>query len=175
MTRSFPVKPAEELLDAEFTAKWRDRQTIGTTSRSVLETILGRFVELGGPVPLEALTPNLADRDPAEIADALRELDEKDMIMLRDGQVVLAYPFAGFTTPFRAVLPDGRERPAVCAVDALGIAPMLGQPVTIHSRCHHCGDPFRLEVGPTGPIGASEAMVWVGERSLLREKACDSL
>ena len=175
MTRSFPVRPAEELLDAEFTAKWRDRQTIGATARTVLETILGRFVELGGPVPVEALTPNLADRDPAEIADALRELDEKDLIVLRDGQVVLAYPFAGNPTPFRVVLPDDRERHAVCAVDALGIPPMLGQPVTIQSRCHHCGDPLWLEVGPAGPLGASEAMVWVGERSLLREKACDSL
>lgn len=175
MTRSFPAKPAEELLDAEFTAKWRDRQTIGTASRMVLEAILGRFVEVGGSVPIEALTPALVDRDPAEIADALRELDEKDMVVLLDGQVVLAYPFAGAPTRFRVVLPDGRERYAVCAVDALGIPPMLGQPVTIHSQCHHCGDPLRLEVGPTGPLGASEAMVWVGERSLLREKACDSL
>lgn len=175
MTRSFPVKPAEELLDAEFTAKWRDRQTIGATARAVLETILGRFVEVGGPVPIEALTPNLADRDPAGIAEALRELDEKDLIMLQDGRVVLAYPFAGDPTPFRVVLPGGRERYAVCAVDALGIPPMLGQPAAIQSRCHHCGDPLQIEVGLAGPLGSSEAMVWVGERSLLREKACDSL
>lgn len=175
MTRSFPVKPADELLDAEFTAKWQDRQAIGEVARKVLGAILNGFVETGGPVPVSALGSQLADQHPDAVAEAIRELDEMDLIMIRDGQVVLAYPFAGTRTAFQVVLPDGRERYAVCAVDALGVPALLAQPVSIRSHCHHCGDPLRLEVGPAGPGGASDTMVWVGERSQLREKACSSL
>jgi Alkylmercury lyase len=43
----------------------------------------------------------------------------------------LAYPFSASPTPFLVRLPDGRERHVCCAIDALGIAPMVGQAVEI--------------------------------------------
>jgi alkylmercury lyase-like protein len=88
---------------------------------------------------------------------------------------VLAYPWSGTPTPFVAVLDDGRQRWACCAIDALGLAPMLGRPVTLRGRCHHCDAAFALRVEPTGPVGGDGLVAWVGDRGDLRGKACTSL
>ncbi len=65
---------------------------------------------------------------------------------------------------FLVAYPGSRERYAVCAIDALGIPAMLGAPVTISSRCHHCGEPLEIRVRPDGSSDGSETTVWVGER-----------
>ena len=175
MSATFETKRAEELLDAEFIAKWRDRQAIDARARAVLLAILERFIAAGGPVSVESVAAFFPGQDPAEVHGAIARLDEKDLILVQDGQVKVAYPFAGTPTPFLAVLPDGRERYAVCAIDALGVPVLLGQPVVIRSRCHHCRQQMELDVGPAGPVGGAEAMVWVGERGEIREKAYATL
>lgn len=175
MRKSFEIKSADELLDAEFIAKWQDRKAIDPLAREVLRAILDRFVVEGGPLGIEALSRHLQGRDPDEIREAVARLDQKDLILARNGKVVLAYPFAGTPTTFRVVLPDGRERYAVCAIDALGVPPMVGQPVTIRSSCHHCGDPIEIRVRPDGPVGGAELMVWVGQRGDIHKKACTSI
>lgn len=88
----------------------------------------------------------------------------------------LAYPFSASPTPFVVRLPDGRERYACCAMDALGMAPMLGQRVEIRSRCHHCGTPLEFSAAPPGPGSEAEGvMLWFGERGDVRDKVADSL
>jgi len=89
--------------------------------------------------------------------------------------VDLAYPFSISPTPFVADLGRGRgERYACRAIDALGLAPMLGEPVRIRSRCHHCATPLELSVHPSGPgLNAAEVMVWVGKRVEDERRACD--
>ena len=165
MTRPFPVKSAAALMDASFDARWLDRSRIGPAARITLRTILDAFVVQEGPVDIASL-----DNDAA-----VAELDERDLIFVSEGRVHLAYPFAGTPTDFVTVLPGGRERWACCAIDALGIPALLKQPVTVRSRCHHCGEAFALEVTPEGPVGGDDLMAWIGERSDLRGKACTSL
>lgn len=167
MNPPFEIKKADELLDAEFIAKWRDRLALDPLRRSALRAILDRFVAAGGPVKVEEF--------PAEVQAAIARLDEKDLILVEDGQIRVAYPFSGAPTAFVVVLPDGRERYAVCAIDALGIPAMLGQLVSIRSSCHHCGEPMELDVAPDGPVGSGEVMVWVGKRGDIRQKACASI
>ncbi len=174
MGRPFVVKRGEDLLDAEFTAKWQDRQRLASLPRTVLGAILAEFIRSGGPVKVDDIVARLRAYPPGEVTIAVRELDEADMILVDHAHVMIAYPFASPVTAFRVRLVDGRERYAVCAVDALGIAAMLGQPVTIRSPCHHCGAPLQIDVAPDGPIGPSDIMVWVGERGDLRKKACTS-
>ena len=123
----------------------------------------------------ETVAALLPERDPTQVYEALTRLDEKDLILVQDGTLMLAYPFAGTPTAFRVIMPDGRERYAVCAIDALGVAPMLGRPVTIRSHCHHCREPLEIHVRQDGPVGGGEVMVWVGERGDIRQKACTSL
>jgi hypothetical protein len=164
MTPPFPLKSAAELMDASFHARWMDRGRIGPAARATLRAILDRFVADGGPVELARFD-----------APAVAELDERDLIYVDSGQAVLAYPFAGTPTDFVTVLPDGRQRWACCAIDALGIPAFLQHPVTVRARCHHCGDGFALEVTPDGPVGGDGLLAWVGERGDLRGKACTSL
>jgi hypothetical protein len=175
MTRTFDVKRAADLMDEEFTAKWRDRQSVGSLSRLALGVIHERILASGTPVKIDTVVSDLFLHGVPAVRAAIAELDEKDLVAIHDGQVVLAYPFAAAPTAFRLVLPDRRERYAVCAIDALGVAPLLGHPVIIHSGCHHCGQPLTLAVRPDGPLGADGVMVWVGDRDELRQKAFDSL
>ena len=175
MGGSFEVKQAARLLDAEFVAKWRDRRSLDPLAWAVLGALLERLVALGGPVRVEEVPALLPWHEPAQVADAIARLDEKDLIMVRDSQVMLAYPFAGTPTPFGVVFPDGRERYAVCAIDALGVPALLDQAVTIRSRCHHCREPLEILVSPDGPIGEKQIMVWVGERGDVRAKGYASL
>lgn len=70
---------------------------------------------------------------------------------------------------------DGRVCHASCAIDALGVPAMAGEPATIRAPCHHRGEALTLRVEPEGPGDSPEVMVWVGERGDLRGKACDAL
>ncbi len=175
MGRTFEVKRADELLDAEFIAKWKDRRAIDPLAREVLRAVLDRFVIDGGPLEVKTLLRHLPGRASGEIYKAIARLDQKDLILVQDGKVMLAYPFAGTPTAFRVSLSDGRERYAVCAIDALGIPAMVGGPVRIQSACHHCGEPLDIPVRPDGPVGSAGLMVWVGERGDIRQKACSSI
>jgi Alkylmercury lyase len=152
-------------MDAAFLAKWADRASIRTDARTMLGEILDRLLADGTPIAVDTL------RDHAAVA----ELDARDLIYVSEGRVVLAYPWSGTPTPFVAALDDGRERFACCAIDALGLAPMLGTPVTVRARCHHCQEAFALRVEPDRPVGGDGVMAWVGDRGDLRGKACTSL
>src|SRR5918996_3460207 len=60
-----------------------------------------------------------------------------------------AYPFAGRETAHRVRF-EGREVYAMCALDALGIAPMLGEPITIASRDPLTGEEIEVALEPEG-------------------------
>lgn len=150
----FPVRPAEALMDAAFLDRWRDREAIGPAARGALRAVLERLVATGSPVESATLP------DPG----AVDELHARDLLLARDGRVLLAYPLSGVPTPFVVRLADGRERHAVCAVDALGVASLLDTSVRVAAPCHHCGAPVEVTVGPDGAGGMDDAMVWVGER-----------
>ena len=67
------------------------------------------------------------------------------------------------------------DRYVLCAIDALGVAPMLGESVRIRSRCHHCGEPLEFSVDPSGPgPGAEGIMMWAGKRCAGERRASTS-
>ena len=104
-------------------------------------------------------------------------IDPDDLLRIDAGRIDLAYPFSASPTPFVIDFDSGAgPRYVCCAIDALGIAPMLGRRVRIHSQCHHCGTPMELSVAPSGPgPDAKGVMVWVGKRMEDDRRACDSL
>ena len=120
----------------------------------------------GGPILAEDIAAAFRDIPAAAIHRALAALDHDDLLRLRDGQIDVAYPFTASPTPFVIRLPDGAERFACCATDALGIAPMIGQAVQILSRCHHCQEPMEFAASPDGPgPSAGGVMLWIGTRA----------
>jgi len=145
MASGYAVKQAADLMDAAFLARWTDREAIGPLARRALGVIIRRLAAGEGALPVTGLFPDLA---PGEVADAIAELDHHDLVLVEAGAVVL---------------------------DALGVAALMGEAVTIHSRCHDCGDPLVLRTGPEGPLEPTTAMVWVGTREDIRAKACAGL
>ncbi len=138
--------------------------------------ILQTFLQQGGPIPVEDIIAASPGARPEAIHDALVALDDDDLIRVRAGHIDMAYPFSASPTPFVVRLADGTERYACCATDALGIAPMISQPIDIRSRCHHCDASLTFRVTRQGPgPDADSIMLWFGKRVEEQCKAFDSL
>jgi Alkylmercury lyase len=158
---SVEIRTAAELVTPERAAEWALRRA--QRDDPVLRAIWQEFIAVGGPVPLAAAArrvPELAHDDLRACAAAL---DTEDLIELDGDHVRLAYPFTAGPNDFEVVLPGGRRRYACCAIDALGVAPMVGLPVTVRSRCHRSGALLVVDVDPAaGPRPAPPAwLVWV--------------
>ncbi len=157
------IKTADEFVDPELEARWAVRRA--ARQADVLRQVLQEFVERTGPISVETIIAALPDHPPQAVRDSLDKLDEDDLIQLDDGRVEIAYPFSALPTAFVVQLASGHERFACCAIDALGIAPMVGQEVQVRAGCHHCGSPLEFSVTPNGPgPEARDVMVWVGKR-----------
>jgi hypothetical protein len=156
---------ADEVIALDAEGRGKARFEARTTP--VARQILGAFLERGGPLPVGLLGAS---------PDALAHLDNTDLIRIHEGHIDVAYPFSAAPTAFVVRLPDGKERYACCATDALGIAPMVGLPVKISTRCHDCGTPLEFSSTPEG-LGADAAgvMLWVGERTDERCRSIDGL
>jgi hypothetical protein len=169
-----PIKTADELLDAELEGQWAARRH--ERAKPVLQWVLRWFVERGEPLPIERVPAAFPDQDAATVTRELAHLHDLDLLWLRDGRVDLAYPFSGLPTAFAVTLAGGAERYACCALDAVGLAPMLGQRVDIRSVCHHCGEPLAFSADPAGPEPASEdVMLWIGKRGEGQRRLCETL
>jgi hypothetical protein len=156
------IRTAAEILTAERTAEWIARRA--QRDDAVLRAIWREFVRRRGPVPLPRVAAALPDLAMDALRARIAALDAADLIGLGAGEVRLAYPFTADPTPFEVVLPPGAEpRCACCAIDALGVAPMLGTPVEVRSRCHWSGASLAFAVDPvTGPRGAPPGcLAWV--------------
>ena len=154
------LKTAEELIDPALEKRWNGRRD--ERRADVLREVLSAFVAHGGPVSVNAIIAAFPDRPAHIVRDTVTALDAEDLIQVTDEQVVVAYPFSASPTAFAVRLADGGERYACCAIDALGIAPMLGQPVHVQSECHHCRMPLDFLVSPAGPAqDANGVVVWV--------------
>jgi Alkylmercury lyase len=168
------IRTAAELTDPELEARWTTRR--GARETDVLQQVLRAFVQRPGPAEVEQIVAAFADGPREGIREDLARLDADDLIQIHEGLVNVAYPFSALPTPFVVQLADGQERYACCAIDALGIAPMLGQRVRIRSRCHHCGEPLELWVDHAGSgLEADAVMVWVGKQGDGERRASTSL
>jgi Alkylmercury lyase len=165
------IKRAEDLVDPELEARWATRR-----EDRVLLQILWRFLEQGGPVMVEDIASAASEQTQDSLLAHLTALDENDLIWMRNGRIDLAYPFSTAPTAFVVGLEDGRERFVCCAVDALGVSPMLGESVQVRSECHHCREPIAFSVDPQGPRrDAAGVMVTVAARSPGERRLCRSL
>jgi hypothetical protein len=171
---SLEIKTAAELIALDVEGRGTARRAARETE--LLQRVFHAFVARPGPIPVDEIAATFPGRAPSTVLDGLARLDDEDLLQIRSGRVELAYPFSAAPTPFVVDLGEGRgERYACCAIDALGLAPMLGRRIRIRSQCHHCAASLELSVDPCGPgPEAAGAMVWVGKRAEDR-RACDSL
>jgi hypothetical protein len=84
----------------------------------------------GAPSSAEVRTA--AARFGLDAEHALATLAREDLVHRgADDEITVAYPFSGRPTAHRVRFPGGHEVEAMCAIDALGIAPMFGEPIEI--------------------------------------------
>lgn len=169
------IATAAELIALDMEGRQMARRAARETE--LLRRVFRAFVDRAGPVQVDEIVAAFPHQPREKVFVALAKLDEDDLVRIRDGRVDLAYPFSASPTPFVVDLGRGRgQRYVCCAIDALGLAPMLDEPVRVRSRCHHCAMPVELSVAPSGPgLEAAGLMVWVGERPEDERRACDSL
>jgi hypothetical protein len=106
---------------ADVLSEWRTRAVpLDTVEQEAHRAILRGFATTGHP--------------PAVQADVLRALHEVDAIRLTEyGEIAVAYPFSAIPTRHRVRIGERVDVYAMCAVDALGIAPMVGADTVIES------------------------------------------
>jgi hypothetical protein len=125
------------------------RSRLGDSERALYHWILRRFAE-GGRPPREDLGKE-AEQLGLELEAALATLRREDLVHLGDdGEITVAYPFSGVSTAHRVRFPNGQEAFAMCAIDALGIAAMLDQPIEITSRDALGNEPVHADLSPDG-------------------------
>ncbi len=169
------IMTAEELIALDVEGSGTARRAARETA--LLQRVLRAFVDRAGPVRVDEIVAAFPGQAAESVLEALAKLDEEDLLRLDGGRVDLAYPFSASPTAFVIDLGEGLgQRFVCCAIDALGIAPMLGRRVHVWSWCHHCAVPMELSVDPSGPGPDTEGvMVWVGKRVEDERRACDSL
>ena len=118
-------------------------RALNPAARSVHRAILRAFATTGNaPDPLALTAP-----DGGDAQALLAELHDRDVIRIDDdGRIRAAYPFSGRPTVHRVVIAGGPAVYAMCAIDALGIAAMLGADVTITSADPGSGEPVQVVI-----------------------------
>jgi Alkylmercury lyase len=113
----------------------------------VHKAILRAFAATGQP-PDPA---TLAAPDGHDLPVLLVELHERDVVRLDEhGRIRAAYPFSAVPTRHRAAIAGGPTVHAMCAIDALGVAAMLGAAAAITSTDPGSGESIRVSVRPDG-------------------------
>ena len=109
------------------------------------------FAATGRPPTVDALADAL-DQTPAAIADGLEALAEAHHVVLRDGQIVLAHPFASINFGF-SVMGERTLYWGGCAWDAFAIPHLVdAEPsALIATQCPACGAPHAWVVDRAGP------------------------
>ena len=129
--------------------------------RTVHQAVLRSFAGTGNPPDLEVLDDAARPFDASQI---LSELAEGDYLCLdQAGQITAAYPFSAAATPHTAQITGGATAYSMCAIDALGIAGMLGTSVLINSADPSTGEPIAVAVDGSSTVWEPDtAVVFVG-------------
>ena len=116
--------------------------------------ILRSFAADGRPAGEEMRTE--AMRLGLDPAAAFATLAREDLVHVDEaGEISVAYPFSGRESPHRVRFPSGNRVYAMCALDALGIAPMFGTQIEIESRDPVSGEGIGVRVSPDGSVESS--------------------
>jgi Alkylmercury lyase len=106
-----------------------------------------------GAPPLASRLSESMNLPPSEIGASLERLAAARMLVLRDGEILMAGPFSAVPTPFR-VTTSAFTCYGNCIWDALGIAATLQCDVAIDTSCGDCGAAMQVAVRDGAVTGA---------------------
>ena len=161
------VERAAAALDALAAAEIRpERQGVARTrrlslaQRQLYHLILREFA--AATPPAGNATQDAAAVLGLDAADAFRVLAREDLVHVDgSGRPVVAYPFSATPRGHRVLIDGKRWVEAMCAIDALGIAPMLALPIEVYSRDPLTGGEVWVRLDP------SEGAWWEPKRAVV--------
>ena len=129
------------------------QQALPTALRSLHRSLLYSFVRQGRPLnrhQIQEQFPRLSS------GQAVADLAAQDLVVLKTegNEAVGCYPMTLEKTP-HAIRLDNYAFYAMCALDALSIAPLFGCRVQIDSRCALSDEPVRIVMQDTQLIEVS--------------------
>lgn len=149
------------------------RARLSQAQRELYFWILRRFATDGRPTSAELQTA--AAEFGIDRESALATLAREDLVHLDlDREIAVAYPFSGRPMGHRVRFASGHEAEAMCAIDALGIAPMFGEPIEVASRDPLTGEAIRARVAREGTASSepTAAVVVAGVLDGCEESFC---
>ena len=122
--------------------------------------ILRNFASAGRPLSREEVAQQLGG---GNTEASLARLAADDLVVLNPdhSEIVGAYPFTAEERVHK-VLVNGQTVHAMCALDALAIAPMFETATRIDSRCHVTGTPVEIHMQGGALLSAKPGEVHVG-------------
>ncbi|MGD2112394.1 MAG: alkylmercury lyase family protein [Gammaproteobacteria bacterium] len=154
----------------------RQQDALASPLRALHRDILRGFAEAGVPPTRAqiAATPGLGDVDAA-----LSRLAGADLIVLAADRATItgAYPFTVEPRVHRVQQVNGQAVHAMCALDALAIAPLFGTGTRIDSRCHVSGQPITIHrqdarVTEVRPADPRVGIRWQGTAGCAAQSLC---
>jgi Alkylmercury lyase len=135
---------------AEIRPERRGRRRLDSLSepeRKLYRWILQRFAT--AEPPSRGATRATALELGLDSAEAFAALARDDLVHTDgDGRPVIAYPFSARDRGHRVLIDGLHQVEAMCAIDALGIAPMLELPIEIRSREPISGGEIHVQLHP---------------------------
>lgn len=155
------ISQSVQRLNAQLPLKARqDRlsQALKALHREVIKSLVTR-----GRPPNRAEVAALVGE--SEVDAAIARLGTDDLVVLSEDrrEIVGAYPVTTEPTPHQLEV-NGQTIHAMCALDAVSVAPMYEIPVEIHSRCRVSGEMVHIKQNGTHILEAAPASVRVGVR-----------
>jgi len=142
--------------------------------RRVHRAVLGFFADQGRAPDRRDLMRMVPEADPAR---ALEVLAAADLVVLdARGAIVGSYPFSALDTPHRLFIADVETR-AMCALDAVAVAPALDREVNIVSECRITGRTVRIhqqgeQLVHAEPGGTRVGIHWQEPRGCAARSLC---
>jgi hypothetical protein len=131
--------------------RWSD---MPPEARTLHANILKSYLATGGP-------PEITDLNPAMLED----LQQRDLIVVKQGAIHSAYPFSSVPTAHRVHM-RGISNFCVCAIDALGAPCMAGAAAHVDLECAQCGHKISIRIdGAENVLEQSDpahARIWAG-------------
>lgn len=129
------------------TTSFDERLKAARSDDQRLYRVLLQFLAAQGAAPSMPAAATTAGLTEDQVGSALHRLASADLVALdASGDLVGVFPLSARPTRHRVTLPNGRELHAMCAVDALGVPAMVGQPGTIHSSDPSTGGAICVEI-----------------------------
>lgn len=156
------IQSAITRLNSQLPLKARQAQ-LPVELKNLHQTILRSFIERGRPPTQDELVSAAGGEN---LENGLRRLGQDDLIVL-DAQGRLpvgAYPLTSEMTPHRITV-NGHTIHAMCALDALAVAPMFNHAVRISSACQLSKTPIHIAMQgerllDASPLGAVVGIRW---------------